>query len=107
MNVLLIPAYLEPGAKARVTITHLGENGEMIETTRGTFDELTPADIWYLGESIEANFYIEGCFNESTERMADVIVLAILCSGGNEAHDDHGRELEERLIGRQVEAMEE
>ena len=79
-NVLVIPAYLEPGVAVRMSTVK--EDGE--EKTLGTFNASTTADIWYIKKGTSVRFFVEGECENVRGGVAAVLVcgkLDLACTG--------------------------
>lgn len=94
-EVLLIPAYLDPGVEVRMTMVQTGsdeKNGSSIEKTLGMFDSKNTAEIWYLRAGTKVSFYLEGDLGEDKQGTAAVLVYGTLCS---EEHWDSSEQTQE------------
>ena len=77
-NVLIVPAFLEPGVSIRMFVSQASENGQS-QKTLGSFDGFNTADIWWLKSGVEVCFYVEGDYEKDRKGVAAVLVYGILC----------------------------
>jgi len=95
-NVLLIPAYLEPGVSIRASIADPESEGS--GKTVGTFDVSNPAEIWYVRSGVEVESHVEGDFVRECEGVAAVLAVGILCSEDHEDEKYNEQSAEARVV---------
>ena len=84
-NVLLIPAYLDPGVSLRMSMRKEGESGpDGAAENLGTFDGSNTTEIWYLRRGVQVAFHIEGDFPKAERKgVAAVLTVGIMCSASH------------------------
>lgn len=93
-NVLLIPAYLDPGVSVRATIVGIDGVRTQAEETIGTFDASNPTEVWYIRSGVDVAFYIEDDSRKTREGEAAVLAVGVLCSEKHVEGDVGGQEVE-------------
>ncbi len=83
-NVLLLPAYLEPGIRVRFSSGGVERQDGMVEKVLGTFDGENTAEIWFVMAGLEVNIYVEGEYEGGRKGVAAVLVYGKLCTQDHE-----------------------
>ena len=57
------------------------------EKELGTFNDLNPAEIWYVRRGVRVKFYVEAELQKDSQGLAAVMVCGILCTENHETED--------------------
>jgi len=78
-NILLIPAYVAPGTRIRITRDRLNPTEAEKEVEIGIFDlEKNPFEIYFLRRGFSFNFYIDGTMSGEKRETAAVFSICVL-----------------------------
>lgn len=107
-NILLIPAYLAPGVKLRLTLPSSdGSEEEFL----GTFDHDTKTECWWLRQGVEVQIYVEvfgeedgkGKRKEVERRgVAAVLAVGVLCDATHPEDEEGNVDVVEEVDGQEI-----